>query len=139
MSANGGIVIGNAGGTPNVCFQSVQCGRAGVGLAFLGSIQVGYTSGQLCSGQTFAGGVFAQGAFGAGLGGSGSIRVSESGAPSVGSANIGPTVGWGGAIGGEACVVTLICANDPPCCKQPGGCNNTCARPFAQIGDIVAP
>ena len=138
-TASGGVVVGNAGGTPNMCFQSVQCPRFGLGLAFLASIQVGYTAGQLCTGQTAAAGLFAQGAFGAGLGGTGSIRIGEGGAPSLNSANIGPTMGWGGAIGGEACIVTLICVNDPPCCKQPGGCKDPCPTSLRQMSDVIAP
>jgi uncharacterized protein RhaS with RHS repeats len=138
-AAGSGLVIGNAGGTPNVCFQLVLCTRAGGGLAFLRSVQLGYTSAQLCTGQTIAVGAFAQGAWGAGLGGAGSMRVSDTGTPSLASGNAGPTIGWGGAAGIEVCFVTLKCANDPPCCKQPGGCKDTCASPSPQMGDFIAP
>lgn len=137
-SSTVGGVFGNAGSTPNVCFVSTVCTRAGVGVALLGSVQVGYTSGQLCSGQTTSRGVFAQGAFGSGLGGAGSIRGSEGGM-TLASGNLGPQMGGGGAAGMEQCTVTLICANDPPCCKQPGGCANSCSPPSGQISNITAP
>ena len=137
-TSTSGIVIGDAGGTPNICYQSVVCGRVGLGLGGMASVNLGFSTAPLCTGQTRAIGAFAQGAFGGGLGGAGSFRYNpENGGASVASANIGPQIGWGGAAGAEGCVITLICANDPPCCKQPGGCKNTC--PTGQISDIQAP
>lgn len=134
-SSSMGIVVGHAGGRPNICIQSVVCIRFGLGLSFTGTAQAGLGSGPLCSGQYPTVGGFGTGAWGTGVGGVANVRGGPGGG-SVGFSAMG-NLGWGGAAGGEGCLVTLQCFNDPPCCAT-----KSCDRPLDcrdQMGNVTAP
>jgi RHS repeat-associated protein len=136
MGLGGGSALVFDPANGNICYQAQICTRAGLGLAFTVTANLGLNTGPICPGTTSSAGLFGTG--GAGLAGLGSVRASTTGSGgSVTSGALGGLgAGWGMAGGGEACYTTLVCLKEPECCKC-GNCGSSSAG--GSIGSITAP
>jgi len=136
MGLGGGSALVFDPANGNICYQAQICTRAGLGLAFTVTANLGLNSGPTCPGTTSSAGLFGTG--GVGLAGLGSVRASTTGSGgSVTSGALGGLgAGWGMAGGGEACYTTLVCLKEPECCKC-GNCGSSSAG--GSIGSITAP